>query len=93
MCHFNSNVIGQNESHGPQGAGKCKGTNGITGELTVSATVGFRDSREKQKNQLLLRTGIRTTWETWPAGAFIRLSSNSSYLSSISGSALEGESS
>lgn len=47
MCHFNSNVIGQNESHGPQGAGKCKRTNGILGELTVSAIVGFRDSRAK----------------------------------------------
>lgn len=91
MCHFNSNVIGQNESHGPQGAGKCKGTNGIIGELTVSAIGGFRDSRAKTEESAF--AGIRATWETSPAGALVRLSSISSYLSSISGSALEGESS
>lgn len=35
------------------------GTHGIIGELAVSAPGGFRDSKEKLKNQLLPWTGIR----------------------------------
>lgn len=38
---------------------KCLGTNGIIGELAVSAPGGLRDSMEKLKNQLLPWTGIR----------------------------------
>ena len=43
------------------------------------------------KESVLPWTGIRAAWETWSAGAPLRLSSISSSLSPISGSFLRGE--